>query len=323
MVVLVALVLTACRGGATKVDIDGLTLEAQSQRTDERIWAGVSLNLLHELPIEPDILLLKADVLKVEADGHVLVSDWGDMTVKRFDELGRHVVTYGTGIGTAPGELMSIFDFGALGDSAVYVLDGRAERISMFTNDGAFVNSMRVSSDHVRYVLTENGRSYAMIGNSSVFETSYESETLTFGSSLLDGSSQNHDLLLAGFLATYNEYLLYLPLYYPIIVQYNAMGHVIYARTSPDFGDAKPPTIVSPSPGLTRVDGRPLHGFPIVDGDRFGVFAPVDTTAIDVYDAPSGDYQFSIALPPRVAVMRNNRIYSRQDTTIAVYIVNW
>lgn len=298
---------------------------AQTQRMSERIWADVSLTPLHQLPMEPDVQLLRTMDIKVDAKGHVFVSDWGDMTVKRFSAQGEYVTTYGSGIGSAPGELTSILDMGTMGDSAVYVLDSDAGRISLFARDGRFVKTIPVYSRFHRHAITADGRSYSMTTGSAIFETRLsESDKRGFGNTLLEGQRENNYMLLDGFITTYNEHLVYLPLYFPVIIQFDDTGVIVYARTTPDFGHTRPPRTTSPQPGFTGLDAEILQDFPVADGNRINVYSRRDTSAIDVYDAPTGDYQYSIALPfGRGSTMRNNRIYNLRDTTIAVYSVEW
>lgn len=321
-----AVLFGACNSPGDSVTIEGLTLEVWEQGATERIWADVSFNLLHELPLpkEPDVYLLKPEGIRVDADGHVYVNDWGDMTVKRFNAHGEYVTTYGSGIGSAPGEFLSIFDTSTVGDSMVYVLDLRAERISLFASGGSFVKTKVAPHRAIELSVTPIGRSYFLLttGGASVFETSLGSETRGFGTTLLEGQRYNDFMMLSGFLTTYGENMVYLPMYFPAIIQYNPNGELVYARTTPDFGHTVPPRTSSPAPHFTRLEAKTIQMFPVADSDRINVYSRTDTTAIDVYDAPTGDYLHSIALPFGTSIMRQNRIYNRRDTTIVVYSVD-
>ena len=323
-VLLCALVIGACNSRERFVTIEGLTLDVQEQKATERIWADVSFTLLHELPKEPDVFLLNTQGIEVDADGHVFVNDWGDMTVKRFNAHGEYVATYGSGIGRAPGEFESIFDTGTMGDSVVYVLDLSAQRMTLFASGGAFVRTMEAPHRAVELVETPGGRSYYLFTTrgASVFETSLGSETLGFGNTLLEGQRYNDLIVLSGFITTYGENMVYLPMYFPAIMQYNQNGELVYARTTPDFGHTSPPRFTPPQP-YARFEAEIIQMFPVADGDRINVYSRADTMAIDVYDAPTGDYLHPIAVPFGTSIMRENRIYDRRDSTIAVYGVEW
>ena len=324
-ILLCVLLIGACNSRDRYVTVEGLTLDVQAQQMTDRIWADVSLTLLHELPMEPDVILVRTESIDVDADGHVYASDWGDMTVKRFNAHGEYVTTYGSGIGRAPGELTSIFDTGPMGDSMVYVLDMRAQRISHFASGGAFAKTIEAPYHAVRMAVTPGGRSYYRFtsGGASVFETSFESEKRGFGNALLERQRYNDFMMLSGDLTTYGENMVYLPRFFPAIMQYNQNGELVYARTTPDFGHTVPPRTSNPTPYFTRLEAKMIQSLPVADGDRINVYSRTDTTAIDVYDAPTGDYLHSIALPFGASIMRQNRMYNRRDTTIAVYAVEW
>lgn len=313
----------ACNARQDTVVVEGLTLDVNRQQVGERIWADVSLVPLHELPMEPDVYLVRPQTIKVDANGNVYVMDWGDMTVKRFNADGEYMTTYGSGVGSAPGELTSLFDMGALGDTIVYVLDKSAGRISLFASGGAFVETIPVPATYHRHVVTAAGRSYSMSRGAANFVTSLGSDEKGFGNTLLEGQRENHFMLLDGFITTYGENMVYLPLYFPVIIQFDENGEYVYARTTPDFGYARPPKTTSPQPGFTGLDAELLQGFPVADGDRINVYSRADTSAIDIYDAPTGDYRYSIAVPLGLSLMRQDRVYHRRDTTIAVYAVEW
>ena len=290
---------------------------------EERIWADVTLRLLHAIPNEPGIFLLRPERIYVGADGHIFISDWGDMTVKRFGNDGEHVATYGTGIGTAPGELMSIVDMGMIDDSLFFVVDSQSARLSVFDSNGTYIDSLSGSTDSFRHVFTNSGRSYSISRRPNPFKTSFGQESTSFGQALLSGQKWNHFMLLDGHIVAYNETMIYVPFYYPVIVQYNSAGDIIYARTTPDYGHTRPPKTTSPRPGFTGLDAEFLHALPVVEGNQISMVSRIDTTAIDVYDAPTGDYQYSIALPPWLSLMRKDRIYSKRDTTVEVYAIEW
>ena len=185
----------ACNARQDTVVVEGLTLDVNRQQVGERIWAAVSLVPLHELPMEPDVDLLRPQTIRLDANGSVFVMDWGDMTVKRFNADGEYMTTYGSGVGSAPGELTSLFDMGALGDTIVYVLDKSAGRISLFASGGALVETIPVPATYHRHVVTAAGRSYSMSRGAANFVTSLGSDKKGFGNTLLE--SQRGESLYA------------------------------------------------------------------------------------------------------------------------------
>ena len=167
-------------------------MTVKGQQTQERNWEDVSFRKLYELPVEADILLLRPLALKFGDNGHVLVMDYGDMKVKRFGPDGKHVATYGTGIGAGPGDFIHMVDAGMVGDSIVFVVDGQLQRITYFSADGTYKNSRSISDKIHRYDVTLGGRSYFMMPASrrTIFETRRSENVVAFGNSLLAGQEE-------------------------------------------------------------------------------------------------------------------------------------
>ena len=325
-----ALALSILQSCASPPDVDsveGLTLTVKGQQTQERNWEDVSFRKLYELPVEADILLLRPLAFRFGDNGHVLVMDYGDMKVKRFGPDGKHVATYGTGIGAGPGDLSNMTDTGTIGDSIVYVVDDQLRRIVFFASDGRIIDHASPSGYVHRHLVTPGGRSYSMVFTSErmVFETRHGVDAAKFGDSLLIGQEHSHPFLLDGFIDTHGEQILFAPLYFPVVIRYDEAGSIVYARTTIDIGRAFPPRMERED-----IDGyasykmvaKQLHHGPVVDGDKVYFHTRLDSTAIDIYDAKTGDYQSSISLPFRgLSLMMEGRIYHRRDTTIAVYAV--
>ena len=123
-ILLLFLLLGACRPTREWGSIEGLTIVAQRQTVSERNWEEVSLRELFVMPREPDVLLLTAGPIEVDAQGYMYIMDVGDMTIKRFDPNGHYVAAYG-GRGEGPGEFNIFSDMGFVGDSILYVVIDR------------------------------------------------------------------------------------------------------------------------------------------------------------------------------------------------------
>jgi len=64
-------------------------------------------------------------------DGTLLVSEFGNNRLQRFDRTGRSLETWG-GTGTAPGQLLSPWSAVVTEKGMVYVLDSGNNRIQVF-----------------------------------------------------------------------------------------------------------------------------------------------------------------------------------------------
>ena len=102
-----------------------------------------------------------------------------------------------------------------------------------------------------------------------------------------------------GMLTTHRERLMYAPTYFPVIVQYKPDGSIAYARATPDWGHVDPPKWeVANLRGMraSRIKGQRLHSDLSVYGGRLFVQANLNSGwALDVYDVPTGDYEYSIS----------------------------
>ncbi len=260
--------------------------------------------------------------------------DAGDMTIKRFDPNGHYVAAYG-GRGEGPGEFNIFSDMGLVDDSILYVTDPNNHRISFFAvESGAFVHSVS-NIQAVRYRVTPEGRAFwpelVSTKTDSLFATIKGTETRQFGT-LLDDQSMFSKILLAGRIVTYGERMIYVPSRFPIIMQYDSTGSVVYARSTPDLGRVEVPVVNTEglSGGFaTGIRGSNIQGTSAVYGDRLVIYAFVgqSTKAFDIYDADTGDYQSSISLPwgrsTPIALYNPalDRIWQVQDTLVTVYAV--
>ena len=324
----VAFALEACTSPSETVSVKGLLVSVESQPVSERVWEDVSLRKLHDLPRDANMILFKPTATRTDTMNNVYVMDFGDMKVKRFDPFGKHVATYGEGPGTGPGEFNGMLDTGIMGDSVVYVLDGNARKVLLFTMAGDFLRDIAIGVLANRYVITPQGRSYLhTTARLELFETRKGSDTtvIRFGGDVLKGQSTWNNLLARGEIDTYGERLVYAPHYFPVIMQFSPNGSIAYVRSTPDFGQVEMPRLDGKPLVYRRVDSRRIHTKIIVEGEQIYVRAWPNEflNVIDIYEAATGDYRSSIHLPTdlRYIYSFNQRIYAHNDTTVSVYAI--
>lgn len=291
------------------------------QQATERIWRDVGIRKLFDLPTTDADTLWSPGGVRVDHSGSVYIVDFGDLKVKRFSPDGEHVGSYGNGRGEGPGELISILDLSVTVDSVLSIVDNAARQILFFDiRSEVFLKERDVlDGSPVRHQMTASGREYLMLSNNvNLFESRKGSDVVTFGSLVED--TRNFGLV-SGFITTYEESMIYVPTYYPVIARYNADGILVYARTTLDLGRLDEPEMVEMSLGgaqAFRVSGQRLNGEVSVYHDQLFVHVtevPGVGDVIDVYRADTGDYEHSFQLPEQhYAYVRNDRIYQIQKS---------
>ena len=321
-----------CNSGTEYVTVEGLALPILPQVSIERKWQQVSLRQLYEVPRESGIELYRRGLFTIGPDGALYFMDSGDMKIKHFDADGYFNQSYGR-LGEGPGEFSFFTDAAILGDSVLYVTDPYRRIVSFFAVDSATFLSSIPNVHAFRYRITPGGRAYWIdLESDSLLGTSADERDARFIGTMIKGQTAAHRLLMGGYIVPYQEDIVYISSRYPILVRYDSIGTVIYARATPDFEKAEPPSLeqLNTSTGFgTRVAGRPLNGYSEIYGDKLVVYAYMSRAekAFDVYDAATGDYEYSVSMPwgsisyASYDPMRK-RVWQVRDTTVVVYAVD-
>ena len=320
---------TGCNSDTEYVTVEGFAMPIQPQESVERRWQQVSLRQLYELPRESGIYLYRRGPITIGSDGALYYRDPGDMKVKHFDADGFFKHSYG-GLGEGPGEFRMFMDADIMGDSVLYVTDNERQTISFFAVDSStFLYSIpRVNG--YRYRITRSGRAYWLtVGGDSLLGTSVGEHDTRFIGTMIEGqtAADRLHMLMGGRIVTYQEDVIYIPNRYPILMRFDSTGTVIYARATPDFENADPPGVerfrTSSGFGI-RVVGRSVSGATGIYGDKLVVFV---YDAFDVYNAATGDYEYSVSVPWKRTSHASydpmrKRVWQVRDTTVVVYAVD-
>ncbi|MDE2826443.1 MAG: hypothetical protein OXL40_03915 [Bacteroidota bacterium] len=325
------LVATGCNSDTGHVTVEGLSMPVQRQTSIEREWREVSLRQLYEVPRESGIELYRRGPFTIGPDGALYFRDIGDMKIKQFDADGYFKHSYGR-LGEGPGEFSFFTDAAILGDSVLYVIDPYRRIVSFFAVDSATFLYSIPDIHAYRYRITRSGRAYWNdINSDSLLGTRIGEQDARFFGTIIEDQSVEHTLLMGGKIVPYQEDIVYVSTRYPILVRFDSIGTVIYARATPDLEKAEPPSLerLNTSTGFgTRVAGRSLNGISEIYGDKLVVYAFVSGSekAFDVYDAATGDYEYSISMPwGRISYASydpiRKRVWQVRDTTVVVYAV--
>ncbi|MCY3614565.1 MAG: 6-bladed beta-propeller [Bacteroidetes bacterium] len=300
----------------------------EGQKSYDRILDVASLRKLFELPATSGGVLIAPAGVFADTMGFIYVADEADYRIHRFDSSGKYVNSYGEGQGTGPGEYTGILNFGALGDSMVYVFEYMSREVSYFDLEGSFlraerlVGSIRDFPD--QYVFTRRGRVYSRFRlqentNQELFESRLGDDVVKFGQ--IYGESPYFPLAVAGTLVTFQEHMIYVPQWYPLFVQYRPDGSMKHARTTMDYVSIEEPKRIEVRGG-GYIDGPALVlDFSTVFRGQLYIHSNIAQT-IDIYDAETGDYQHSIKLPENgFTHALNDRIYQVGDSAVSVWAI--
>lgn len=129
--------MTACSGGESEAESTGTkhssvvkNAKGEILAPEKRLWKNDLLG--EEIALHSDIADSLFNPMNIKRFGNRLViSDFGDMRIKRFDLEGRYIDSFGSK-GKGPGEFQGINDFDIRGEEMLYVIDGRNMRLMAF-----------------------------------------------------------------------------------------------------------------------------------------------------------------------------------------------
>ncbi|MXZ17490.1 MAG: hypothetical protein F4069_01315 [Rhodothermaceae bacterium] len=343
LVITLSLISCEAEEGDTRIRFGQLYLDRLAeQNVSERNFLEVSYEKLFTIPDTTSIFLYSPSPASVDSRGNLYVIDWSISKVLKFSPSGEYLVSYGevsTGDGDGPGELLNINDFGMTSDSVVHVVDGYGFKVAFFAVDGTFLQEKKEQRQVDGYKRTPTGWEYikfAGIPSPTLLESRFDEDVFEIipSSSLVDEGKEGA-LGLGGTISIHNENVLYVFDQYPLILQYEPDGTLVYARTTIDykydFREPEVETLMLEGMPAYRNVGRYFHtGLATIENDKLYVSgvdpseAPDKTIVIDVYDVRTGDYQHSM-FPPEdghfYIIYQNGRIYQAKDSTVVAWEV--
>lgn len=299
------------------------------QLTKERTWRSV-VDEQTKLRIGNGGPLLNPMAVKTMGNGDILVSDWGDKTIKRYNKDGRFVMVYGKGRGRGPGEFVNPTDFSTSEDGDVWVCDPGSGLVSIFSADGALHRTFRPQKPPLRITVAGRGKSllmYAAVGE-KLFALCGEDgkEIHSFGTLLHEQAK--HGLALDGWIALdRHQGLLYAASRAGILAGFSNDGNLrFYVETLDQVGFPKLYTKGEVGNRVTWIDPKARWAtlsIGVVGEEIFLLSATtvVDTAKrgiIDVYSLHDGSYVYSFRLPTpcSYASVSESFVVTVNDTTV-------
>lgn len=313
---------------ATSV-INELTIDVTPQQEQTRSWSG-NATIHRIVGLSDDSPLFHPIGVVVDSKQNIYISDFGDYKIKKFTPSGDFVLEMGTGIGNAPSQFSNMLDMKIIGDSLIAVSDRANRRITIFkTETGEYHSTIPTENPSSRIAFSDEGRVFALL-------TRHEKLFDSFGLNNPDDLSQigkisnehlNNNMLFSGMINSIGEDIIYLPSFMPLLIRFGPTGETKFARYTIDPGSglgAMTSTTVSGSSRTTRISGKRLHGFVMLNEDELHVHALSDPedefTSIDVYDPNSGSYKYSYRIPGFFPYVwsTSDHFYATNDSSLVI-----
>ncbi len=339
VMLLLTLSLISCQAEkeGTWIPFDQVFLDRLShQGASERKFVDVSYQKAFTITSTTDFEFYNISEVVVSQDGFIHVLDHGITKTHRFSPSGEYLMTYGYGFGEGPGELLTLINFGIKSDSMVYMMDSAGRKISFYSMDGTFLKSKSYDDQIYRYTQTLYGREYIFsvnpptlietrLGNDKTPIVRFSDLTSDLESDVVQGLWRT-----VGPIIPYGENLVYVLERHPLLIQYASDGSLVYARTTMDYNDAfEEPEMETNLIGGYRTEylSGPTYvidPLSITDDNLFLFSSYPPEESIDIYEAKTGEYQYSISPPGedsngRTLTIQNDRIYETRDTTVTVW----
>ena len=333
--VLICFFVLSCSSGEGKATFGEFLLleKAEEQQTQERDWKSVSVSRMFELPADGEVMLYNPQYIIPGSNGDVYVVDYGVYQIFRFDSEGNYIMSYGSGAGRAPGEFVNITNVEVASDSLIYVTDPGNARISSFSKaTGNFIDSRVFDGQDTpsRHAITDTGIEYFFRSfNELAFESNFRDRSVEFGE-LVEGNRFVSHLVAAGMIEAYKDWMIYVPLRFPVIMVYDVNGNLVRAKKTMTFDKFEEPQLVRyVMNGIEnyRIEGDFENSVIIsVVGDELLLQSASDSEdlIVDVYDAGSSEYKYSfrLGLDYYPSFITNDRIWQpTRDATVIVHSI--
>ena len=341
--VLICFFVLSCSSGEDEANFgDFLFLEkAEEQQTRERVWENVSVSKMFELPADEEIMLYDPQLVIPDTNGDMYVVDYGTFQILQFDSEGNYIMSYGSGVGSAPGEFVSISGVQVASDSLIYITDPNNTRISSFSKaTGNFVDSRVFDRQEMpyRHAITDTGIEYIFRSNNILsFESNSMDRSVKFGK-LVEGDRFISRIVADGMIKTYKDWMIYVSFRFPVVMVYDVNGSLVRAKKTMtvDRFEETPQLVLDVTNGIESymVEGDYVNGFIVsVVGDELLLQSRsgdsediIEDIIVDVYEAGSVEYKYSFRLDYDdyyPSFITNGRIYQpTRDATVVVYSIN-
>ena len=294
----------------------------------ERRLVSLHLDRIGTIPQDTSIFLTRPEVYRTDMKGNVLVLDFRNLMIRRFDANGQWLNSYGSGRGNAPGEFTGTVDFTVTHNGQVAVLEANERRLTWFDLSGRLRETvLHKGGSASRFIQTPLGRQYFLdLHNDSLLATVWNGVRTDFGSPVVDVNDPIANMFVKeGNLGVAGEDVIYVPARVPAIFRFAHDGSLVYSVTTPDRHHYSSVEI-DESPFANGYSVRPatpyLHSLISVSDGNLYLLSRMRPRTVDVYEANTGAYRYSFDAPNESAhlhISGHRYIQREQDTLVAVY----
>ena len=103
---------------------------------------------------DEDYIFHRPQDLKVAGDGTIFVMDWGNSTLKLYNQEGQYIRTIG-GRGQGPNEFGQLIYFSLGTDGNAYVMDSVGHRVAILDTNGEYLGGFRIEEGFLTDIATD------------------------------------------------------------------------------------------------------------------------------------------------------------------------
>lgn len=311
----------SCSGGEAENNPIEKNEKGEILAPEERTWKN---NLIgEEISLHSDITdsLYNAQEVKRNKD-QILVSDVGDMRLKRFDLYGKYIDSFGSE-GKGPGEFQQLLDYGFQGSDTLFALDDRKMRLMVFnarTTD--FITEYETEPTPYRLaVLEEQLVIESSVADKLFYLLDFQGNTGTHFGEMMENKQQNSGSVAGDIYPVDTDTgFVFAPHYASYLYYYNSDGNNTKTIRTPDripfqetvHENRGGTRIIRPSESEFQTSDLKITGGNIYEVlQNNGEKNELPNIFVDVYDLETGGYLHSVKLPSLASdiLVTDNRIY--------------
>lgn len=315
--------LAGCKEAPREAGVDRAGSGSGAQPSG-RHWLG-ELTLERSIGESPDVVLGLPILLTAGPDGGFALVDLADRAVRAFDGEGRERWAFGRE-GEGPGEFLNVIDLLFRPDGSVALLDSELQRVTLISGEGDLLSTTRLPDPSRRLLPshTANDDDWVLVPHDlQHLWVSVSRDGQRTGSKALPAELHvEHPLIIESFSANAETGAIIAFRWSSRLLFLDGNGNVRTVTSGVE--QVEFPTVVTPIPGVTRIDPEATPAARDVSaalGQVFVLFrgSGIDGGVVDVYDEESMSYHGSYQVPrdvSNIAALADGRLATLQSDSV-------
>jgi len=291
-----------------------------AQQASRRIFKEERFDPVAAVPAGEGQPLKLPTLLRADRRGDLYVLDSGDQRIRKISADGRLLLTYGAA------DLGNVMDAAVAPSGEVWVTEPDQTRITVFSPTGAVARRIRLEEAAVRLGLDADGGfvTTRFEGSEGLFHRYSAAAEPTGSFAALFPERLQNSLALDGWIAPLGpDSFVYLFRNAGLLAAFTWQGRPLFFRRTLDPVPL-PEVHIDPAIGQSVPRESPLASISgsVVGEDLWILSATGDGRVLDVYDAESGSYRYSVEPPEkdaRYVVMTTDRLFSAGRGGVTVW----